>query len=314
MGACYIRPRKVTSLATLILVSLLGASMFSSVWLGLVCAGLLASMPLVWAGAGTGAAMTPWLIAITWLLCIDRFRVSRHIAWLAGAGAVLGLGLYDRPSAMLVMPAYLALSLAALVAAAPAPNHRLPVRAIAALLLAFCAVTTPFAVFLIRHPEYFRDAILARGLYDARHYNLLQGSREVFTWVGLSARVEVYWDYFNPAFLFFSGGSLAKSLAHPQVFLLPFAVLLPAGIRRVFLDGPTATWWLVMSGFLLAPLVGALTAGPPVPADFRPVVPFAALLGTGGLEHLLTAWRRSAVPSKYRGRGFAGWLPNRSRD
>ena len=84
----------------------------------------------------------------------------------------------------------------------------------------------PFAIYLVLHPEYWRDRIMAHGLYDAHRYNLLQGAREMFSWVGLTARTEVYYDSFNPALLFLSGGGIEKSLTSPQVFLLPFAAVI----------------------------------------------------------------------------------------
>ena len=44
-------------------------------------------------------------------------------------------------------------------------------------------------------------------------------------------RVSVYWDYFNPAYLFFSGGSnLSTATRKVGVFLLPVSVFLACGL------------------------------------------------------------------------------------
>ena len=257
--------------------------------IGLIGAGLLVSMPLIYTTPISSAVVLQWLVAMAWLLAVDRYRVSGHVAWVAASGAALGLGLYGRTSAMVMMPLYLLLSLIAL--AATATDRRPPIGAFAAPVAAFVVVAAPFGVFLIRHPEYFRDAVLAHGLYDARRYNVLQGAREVFSWVGLSARLEVYWDYFNPAFLFLSGGSVTASLWHPRIFLLPFAVLLPIGIWQAVAPRSSITWWLIAGGMLIAPVVGALVAQPPAPAYLLPAAPFAALLGANGLAYLWDVFR-----------------------
>lgn len=242
--------------------------------IGLVGAGLLVSMPLIYKTPVSTSVVYQWAIAVAWLLAVDRHRLSGHAAWLAVSGAVLGLGLYGRPSAMVMMPLYLLLTVIALAATT---DRRIPISTLAAPVAAFVVVAAPFGVYLVRHPEYFRDAVLAHGLYDARRYNVLQGAREVFSWVGLSARVEVYWDYFNPVFLF--------------PLLMACAALLPIGLWRASAPGSTITWYLIAGGVLTAPIVGALTAQPPSPAYLLPAAPFAALLGANGLAYLWDLWR-----------------------
>lgn len=257
--------------------------------IGLIGAGLLVSMPLIYTTPISAAVVYQGLVAMAWLLAMDRYGASGRVAWLAASGAVLGLGLYGRASAMVMMPLYLLLSL--IVLAAAATDRRPTLGVFAAPVAAFALVAAPFAVFLVRHPEYFRDAVLIHGLYDARRYNVLQGAREVFSWVGLSARLEVYWDYFNPAFLFLSDRSGTMSLWHPRIFVLPFAVVLPIGMWRAVAPDSTITWRLIAGGLLIAPAVGALVAQPPSPAYLLPAAPFAALLGANGVVYLWDLFR-----------------------
>ena len=62
------------------------------------------------------------------------------------------------------------------------------------------------------------------------------------SWVGLTARTEVYYDSFNPALLFLSGGGIGEE-PDSQVFLLLFAVLLAMGFHRVLTrESPPAAW------------------------------------------------------------------------
>ena len=81
----------------------------------------------------------------------------------------------------------------------------------------FSIVALPYLVSWMMRPEEFRAMINAHHLYDANRFNVLQGTREVTSWVGLTARSEVFWDYLNPAFLFVTG----RVLAWPLVVLLP---------------------------------------------------------------------------------------------
>ena len=66
---------------------------------------------------------------------------------------------------------------------------------------------------LVLHPEDFRSTVNALHLYDANRLNPLQGVRDMASWIGLTARSDVYYDYFNPAFLFITGHVLLWPLA-----------------------------------------------------------------------------------------------------
>lgn len=288
--------RAVIVLVSAGLIYALGARLFSSKGLGLLVAACFLTTPLVFHAVGVGSASLYQLpFVIGWLLCVERFRSSGAGRDLAGAGAVLGLGVYSYWAAAVVMPLYLAITvLAFLLSRSAAPPK------IALMVAAFAIAAAPLAAYLLMHPEYFRDRILAYGLYDANRYNILQGTREVFSWVGLTARSEVYYDYFNPAFLFLSGGGLARSLTHPQVFHLPYALLLAAGLHRIVTRDVPITAWLAVAGFVAAPAAAALTAQPPVAARAVLMAPCAAVIAACGAVHLLEFWRLR-VAAKNRG-------------
>ena len=104
-------------------------------------------------------------------------------------------------------------------------------------------------------------------------------------------RVDVYWSYFNPSFLFFSGGSnpmLATRRA--GVFPLASAILLPLGIWNMWRGKFSIAGAALILGFFFAPvpIVAALPLDPKydTPRDLL-AVPFGALIGTAGVEWLI---------------------------
>src|SRR5207244_4405481 len=115
-------------------------------------------------------------------------------------GAILGVGVYASYASMVMMPLFLLLTIAV-----AAHGRALSSWQMGAMVAAFCVAVSPVAVFLIRHPDAFRATVNAFHLYDADRFSLRQGVREMASWVGLTARSEVYYDYFNPAFLFLTG-------------------------------------------------------------------------------------------------------------
>ena len=101
------------------------------------------------------------------------------------------------------------------------------------------------------------------------------------SWFGLTARTEVYYDYFNPAFLFLTG----------RVLLLPLLVLIPAGFCQILSQAKTPVAYLSMAGFLAAPFAASLTAEAPTPGRILFITPFAAMVSAYGIQCLMS-WRR----------------------
>jgi hypothetical protein len=177
-----------------------------------------------------------------------------------------------------MMPLYLLLTIAVFAYA-----RAVPLRTLGMVLASFSVAVAPLAVSLARQPERFRNIVNAYHLYDANRFTLRQGIREMTSWVGLTARSEVYYDYFNPAFLFLTG----------RVLLLPLVVLVPVGLYQIVADETTPMARLSLAGFLAAPFAAALTAQPPTPARMLFVTPFAAIVSAYGLKRLL-AWSGSS--------------------
>jgi hypothetical protein len=256
-----------------------GARIFGSVPWAIVTAALFASTPLIWRQFGIApASLYPLPFVSGWLAAIAYFDATRAAWWLAVAGATLGAGVYASHSAAVMMPLYLLLTIVVLEDWSRAAFRRL-----ALLVAAFAVTAGPYALSLLLDSERFRTIVNASHLYDANRFNVLQGIREMSSWVGLTARSEVYYDYFNPAFLFMTGG----------VLLWPLIVLIPAGLYHIT-NSKTSLAWLVLSGFVVAPFAAALTAAAPIPRRTMFLTPFAALVSVYGLQRLLT-WGRTSL-------------------
>lgn len=285
-------PGVLVVLISTVLIYLLGARLLSSRAHGATAALLFASTPLVWLVTQAGSrSLDQWPFLIGWLLSIERFRAEPNARHLVAAGGLLGLGRYSSVAAIVMMPICLAMTVVVLMSLG---RLRIADPRMVALIAAFGVAAAPFAAHLAVHPEYLRDRILAYGLYDANRYNPFQGARELFSWVGLVARTEVYWDSFKPALLFLSGSSLRDSVMSPQVFLLPLAALMPIGFYRMASQPCTPAAWLCASGFAVAPLAAALTAQKPDPGRLIMAAPFAALVATHGIAQLLESRGRAA--------------------
>jgi hypothetical protein len=179
-----------------------------------------------------------------------------------------------------MMPVYAMLTVVIL-----ARRPQIARRTIVEFIAAFAIAAAPLAIGFLRHPDTFRETVIAYRLYDATRFNILQGLREMASWLGLTARTEVYYDFFNPVFLFMTG----------RVLLFPLAVLLPIGIGHIAFADRRLIARVSLAGFLAAPFAASLTAEPPAPGRILYITPFAAVVSIYGLRCLLS-WVRALRP------------------
>ena len=261
--------------ASLGLMYFAGARMFSNSRYGIVTAALFALTPLLWTQSQYApSSLAPLPLVAGWLVAIAHFQHDRRPWWPVAAGSLLGLGVYTSNAAAVMMPLYLVLTLAVL-----AHDRALSPRQLGFVTAAFCVAVAPFAISMIRHPEVFRQTVNTHHLYDADRFSIRQGIREMASWLGLTARTEVYYDYFNPAFLFLTG----------RVLLFPMALLIPLGVYQIVTGERSTALRLALASFFAAPFAAALTAQPPTPARILFIMPFAALVSACGLRFVL-AW------------------------
>ena len=267
------------------LVTLVGLLCFPSRPVALLAPLFFVMTPLVVHAVRASAPGLMQLAAVLgWIAALQFTLTNRHRWSAAIAGLSLGLAMYTQPGALVTAPLLVLVGIAA-VRASGVPLFDVRVLAMAAV---FVAVSLPVIFRLLMTDELDR-LVLTHGLYDASRFNFLQGMREMGSWVGLVARSEVYYDYFNPSLWFLSGGTLRSALAEPRAFLLPRAVLIPAGVHRVITGVPSASAIWIIGGLLTVPMVAALPARPPVAARLLMVVPFATVLAVHGAVHLVSS-------------------------
>jgi hypothetical protein len=266
--------------------------MFVSVPLGITSAALFVMTPLLWRQLQSApASLYPLPFAAGWLFAVSHLDDGRSRAgWAALAGAVLGLGMCSSLASIVMMPVYLLLTIAC-----AALLRACPWRHLACMVVAFATAAAPLGLYVLRHPAAYRETINAHDLYDANRFNVLQGLREMASWVGLTARSEVYFDYFNPAFLFLTG----------DVLVPPLVLLIPVGLFHLLDREGTLPARLTLLAFLASPFAASLTAEPPIAPRIIFITPFAAIVSVCGVRRLISLrfrigsvreWVRSTDP------------------
>jgi len=225
----------------------------------------------------------PFLLA--WLLALAHYHRRRDPRLVFVATLCLGLGFYSYIAAILLMSIYFVATLWLLWrSAAPGRHYRLAVAGFGLPLLAF-------AGWLASHQNVVTETIA--------RYDLANPGR-----LGPVGRVDLYWDFLSPSYLFFNGGSEQMFTARTTgVFLVPMLVLVAFGIYRALRSRSPLDHILIL-GFLSAPGAAILLDEPFAINRAIEVLPFGVLLAAGALHHGLTATVES--PRSWRGWLFAG--------
>src|SRR5262249_13634969 len=112
----------------------------------------------------------------------------------------------------------------------------------------------------------------------------------VVTSPNAAERVTLYWDYFNPSSLFFSGGADPMwATRRAGMFLLAIAVLLPLGLWNIGRESFSPARALLVAGLIAAPLpIVATLPEAPRYATARDLLvgPFGVLISVAGVEWL----------------------------
>jgi hypothetical protein len=269
----------VATLSTIVLLAIFSARHFSGVRAALICVGLFVTMPLVWTSVRDASPQLVLLPFVTaWLVTFNEYLKSQKAYWLPMAGASLALMVYLHLVGVVMAPVYVAISATALLV------RREPAVRLVAFAAGFGMVAAPWAVMMLRDPQALTASIQDYGLYDANRFNVLQGGRELTSWIGLTVRSEVYWDYFNPALWFLGKDGSLASVIRPQVFLLPLAIPLYRALVGYVRRPQPAMDWIVLAGFAAAPVAAALIAQPSTAGRLVLILPVAAILATMGLS------------------------------
>ena len=278
-------PTTLIAVLDILLVYLIARRLFDR-RIGLIAAVLLALTPAHFILSRQALDyICPLPIVLGWLLLVIIHLQTRRTAPLIAAAVLLGAGSYTYVSSWVVMPCLALLTVAVV---------RPPLRIVATMVAGYLVPLLPAAAWLATHRQAVVDT-LGRYRLDSVDAAASAGP-DAFE------RVTVYWNYFNPSFLFFAGGS-NPTMATRQVgvFLLPIAVFLAVGVF-VLLRERTRIGALLLIAFVAAPAPIVLTM-PDAPgysvARALTLVPLGILIAAIGCQRLLShaarEWRWSAA-------------------
>jgi 4-amino-4-deoxy-L-arabinose transferase-like glycosyltransferase len=301
-------PSVVIGMIDVVLMYLIAGRLFHSERWGLIAAALLATTPAHFMHSRMAMDFIyPVPFVMAWLLCLLIYLERLQLRWLFLATGFLGVGFFSYIASVVTMPLYLLVTLLALWTTST--------RSARPYVVAVAGFVCPLLVaapWLLYHRSFVTDtlgryqigvgaqsggpvvahtspALVVRGFFAS-----LQPSR-------LTERISLYWRFFDPAYLFVSGGftRLTNSTRHVAVFLLPFLVLVPLGLVEMFTRRRTPMSLVVFLGFALAPVAACLAVLEAYASDRELVLlPFGVLIAAFGLQRLLalrTRWGRAAA-------------------
>ena len=234
----------------------------------------------------------PVPFVLAWLWCLLRYDEDEQ-PWLAwAAGAILGAGFYSYIAAVAFMPLYLALTWLYLFA-----KYGRPRLAHLTTTVAFCIPLIFFVAWRILYPEVFSGTAYRYGITRS---GVVFGLLHFLNYNVIGDYVSLYWNFYNPNFLFLVGSpNFQSSTRAAGVFLTPIVVFLAAGCYDVAAREKSRIGWLLIAGFVTAPIPAVLVEEPFAIYREMVIVPFAILLAIFGVRRLMNArmklWRVVAV-------------------
>jgi len=235
----------------------------------------------------------PVPFVLGWLLALLAYLDTGRRPQLFAATLCLGFGVYTYIASVIMMPVYLLITLAVLVA-----GRRDPFREAGVAIAGFVVPLLLVPLWLAFHPQVVSETLarygqtapvpvgeLTRGLSldDA-----LRELRRPVHFSGVLRRISLYWYFFDPAYLFVTGGyaNPINSTRHVGVFLWPLFVLVPVGLWRIATKPNSLGQRLLVVGFLTAPVAAIFVPEPYAVDREAALMAFGALVAAAGLEAL----------------------------
>lgn len=293
-------PSVIVGLLDLVLVYFIARRLFDSDRWALGAAALLALTPSHFIHSRMAMDyLYPVPFVLAWLLCLQTFIDRRDLRMLFAATSFLGFGLYTYIASVLMMPLYLAMTLAVVRAVSEA-RGRAALAACAGFAWPLCLLA-----WLAFHPQVLNQTVTRYGIVDTSG-----GARSVATSAAaivqhvletarpsaIAARVSQYWSFFDPAYLFLTGGyaNVVNSTRHVGVFTLPFLILVPVGAVALASGRPSPLSTLTLVGFATAPIAACLVVPEPYAIDRElALLPFGALVAAAGARALMATTSRT---------------------
>ena len=304
-------PTAIIGLAGLILLYRVARRLLDDRIFALVAAATLASAPTYFILSRYALDyIYPVPFVLAWLLCLlIGLEPARSPKWLLASGLCLGAGFYSYISSMALMPLYLVLTIVAL------KLSRRPWRDAAAVAAGFALPFLLFVVWFVQHPDAFGGTAARYGFVPS------PGAAEPLSlWRSIDIGVIAgrYVRFFDPDFLFLTGDSyLPFSTRNDGVFTLASAPLMVLGIVAALGRRRGPLTWLVLAGFLTAPLPAALLEDYGAIRRAMVMLPFGALLAGLGARELANMARvpylkaggyLAGIAAALLGVGYLAWI------
>ena len=196
-------------------------------------------------------------------------------------GLCLGIGFYSYAAAVILTPLMLILAIAVMWPLVDRPARLWP------LVAGFAIPVSFFVIWLASHPDAFASTAQRYQLYDAKQLSALQGLREFLSFQNIERMTSIYWSFLSPSVLFLSGDQLITySTRQAGVFPTIMGVLLLLGMVQVIERERSRFAWLVVAGFLIAPLPAVLVPENGAVNRATALLPFGVLLASYGIKWL----------------------------
>ena len=260
-------PTALVAVLNVLLTFIVARRLFNSDAMGVVSACLLLFTPVHFIrGRMLLSPLYTIPFVLAWLWLFLRFVARPTTSKLAAAAITLGAGCYSYLAAVVMMPLYLAGTLATgwrRIGLAPAIKAG----------IAFVVALTPMLLWYVTHPERNQQIVSAYQLDGTTRSPLAR-------WIAL------YWSFFDPSFLFVTGdSSIMNSTRNAGFFPVAFALLLPIGlIALVRTRQPVHL--AIAAGFITAPLV-SIISGAVEMNRIMFAIPFGVLTASYGADVLL---------------------------
>jgi hypothetical protein len=277
------------------LVYLIAQLLTGRTLVGIFAAVILMFTPAHWSIAQLGTdAIVPVPLVLLWLWGSLRF-FNRDKGLPIAAGA-LGLSVYSHPTGPLTAVFLWLLTLIV-------SRRRNPMRLVVATLI-FGVAWLPAAAWFYRHPDTYADTFGRWFVFAAHLRNPIDGLLAFFNLNTLGTRAALYWQFWDPSWLFFRDDDV------PAPLLMIAAPFIGIGLYRCVRLVSRESGALVIGALAVVPLAGATLFVPHYITEAASVLPILALVAGLGVDQLIALVRRRPLEDRVNVGAVEGWHPD----
>jgi 4-amino-4-deoxy-L-arabinose transferase-like glycosyltransferase len=299
-------PSVLVGLVDVVLVYFVARRIFRSDRWALAAAALLALTPSHFIHSRLAMDyLYPVPLVLAWLLCLLVFLERRDRTLLFAATSFLGIGVYSYIASLVMMPLYLMVTLAVVWRTSDKPVRPAFI-AIAGFAWPLCLL-----LWIAFHPQFLGQTAERYGVGAAApvlHAGgtsiaaVLEDLRRTVRFSGVTGRLSLYWYFFDPSYLFLTGGyaNVVNSTRHVGVFPVSCLVFIPIGLAVLMVGRRSVVDSLLVFGFASAPFAACLVVPEPYAIDRElALLPFGVLIAAVGARYLIEeragVWRNAGI-------------------